>query len=209
LKKYTSSYWIRSAFFAFLQRFSLTFFGFVNFIVLIRTLSKPEMGVWALFLAITTIFEITKTNLLKNAHVKYVSASDNNSEKITLASSSLSINAGLTLIFIIFILFFSHWLSDWLHAGAELSVMLVWFIPALIFMVFFSHFEAIQQSHLDFKGGFAGYFVRQGVFFTIILTHYLLHIPFTLKHLALYLSLSVFLGALVLFLYTRKSLKKY
>ena len=42
-----------------MQRFSVTLFGLINFIVLIRFLfPRPEqMGVWALFLAITTIFE--------------------------------------------------------------------------------------------------------------------------------------------------------
>jgi hypothetical protein len=84
LKKYFSSYWIRSAFYTFLQRFSLTLFGFVNFLILIRSLSKPQMGVWAFFLVVTTLFESTKSNLLKNAHIKFVGNS--NREKTAIAS---------------------------------------------------------------------------------------------------------------------------
>src|SRR6266404_3543077 len=75
VKKHLSSYWIRSAFYAILQRFSITLFGMINFIILIRSLSKAQMGTWALFLVITSIFEITKSGLLKNAHIRFVSTS--------------------------------------------------------------------------------------------------------------------------------------
>jgi O-antigen/teichoic acid export membrane protein len=74
LKRYFSSYWIRSAFYTILQRFSLTFFGLINFIILVRVLTTAEMGTWALFLTVTSVFEVTKSGLLKNAHIKYVSA---------------------------------------------------------------------------------------------------------------------------------------
>ncbi|RFM30176.1 oligosaccharide flippase family protein [Deminuibacter soli] len=206
MKKYFSSYWIRSAFYAVLQRFSLTFFGFVNFLILIRWLSQPQMAVWALFLTITTVFEITKSGLLKNAHVKYVSASDDVNQRTAIASSSFIINASISVAFIVFLLLCSGWLGTVLHAGADLGIALRWFIPGLVFMVMFSHFEAVQQSHLDFKGVFAGYMVRQVSFFAAISLHYLLHLPVSFFWLSLYMSGSIFIGAIVLFIYSRKYL---
>ena len=95
----------------------------------------------------------------------YVSSSNDEHEKSAIASSSFIINALISLVFIIFIIFFSGWLSIALHSGEDLAIMLKWFIPGLICMIFFSHFEAVQQSFLDFKGVFAGYFLRQFVFF--------------------------------------------
>jgi lipopolysaccharide exporter len=206
LKKYFSSYWIRSAFFSVLQRFSTTFFGLINFIVLIRTLSKPQMGTWALFLIVTTIFETTKSSLLKNAHIRYVSSSKDKLERSAVASASMLINSSITLIFILLILFFSGWLSSWLHAGTDLASMLKAYIPGLIGMVLFSHLEAVQQSHLDFKGVFAGYFVRQLAFFVVIVLHTILKIPFSLPLLAIYLSGCIFLGTIVIFIYSRSYL---
>jgi lipopolysaccharide exporter len=203
LKKYLSSYWLRSAFYTILQRFSVTIFGLANFIILIRTLSKPQMGVWALFLVVTSIFETTKGGLLKNAHIRYVSSSGDTREKTVIASSSLLINSAITVIFILLILLFSNSASVWLHTGTELADMLKWFIPGLIGMVMFSHLEAIQQSHLDFKGVFAGYFVRQVAFFLLILFHTLLKIPFTLNRLAIYQSGCIFLGIIVIYFYSR------
>lgn len=203
MKKYFSSYWLRSAFYTILQRFSITFFGLINVMVLIRTLSKSQMGVWFIFLAVTSIFEMTKSGLLKNAHIRYVSTSEDHSDKTAIASSSLLINAAITLLFVLFLLLFADVLSHWMHTGKELADMLYWFIPGLIAMVFFSHLEAIQQSFLDFKGVFAGYFVRQFAFFLVILTLTVFHIPFTLSQLAFYQSLCFVVGTVVLYFYTR------
>jgi O-antigen/teichoic acid export membrane protein len=164
------------------------------------------MGVWALFLTITTIFEMAKTGLLKNAHIRFVTANQNKEEKSAVASSSLVINTSISIIFVLLVLFFSNWLSTWLHAGTDLAITLQWFIPGLIFMIFFSHFEAVQQSHLDFKGVFAGYFVRQFLFFVIIIMHPLLGIAFSLSHLALYQSVCIFMGTGVIYVYSRKYL---
>lgn len=201
-----SSYWIRSAFYTILQRFSLTFFGLINFIIMVRVLSTAEMGTWALFLTVTSVFEATKSGLLKNAHIKYVSGSNDLQEKISIASSSFLINVLITFLFIIFLAFFSNWMSKELHAGTDLSSTLYWFIPGLIFMIFFSHFEAIQQSHLDFKGVLAGYLVRQAIFFIFLVVHFFSGESFSLTHLAAYLSVSVLAGSLALYLYSRKYL---
>jgi O-antigen/teichoic acid export membrane protein len=204
LKKYLSSYWIQSALFTFLQRFSLTLFGFVNFVILIRGLSKTEMGLWAFFLVVTTLFETTKSYLLKNAHIKFVGNS--NQEKTAIASSSLLINSTITLLFILFLFLFSGNLSSWLGAGNELEQMLRWYTPAMVFLIFFSHFEAVSQSHLDFKSVFAGYFTRQVLFFLIIVIYQIFKIPFSLVEIVIYQSISSVVGTIVIFLFGKKHL---
>lgn len=174
--------------------------------ILVRSLSKFQVGIWALFLTITTIFETSKSGLLKNAHIRYVSGSGETEEKTIIASSSLLINSSISLIFIFLILSFNSFPSVFPKISTDLMIMLKWFIPGLIFMVFLSHFEAIQQSHFDFKGVFAGNLVRQLTFFIIILLHFLIKIPFSLKYLALYQSASILTGDIVIFLFSRKYL---
>ena len=162
------------------------------------------MGTYALFLTIIGIFETAKSNLLKNAHIKYVSTSNYSDEKAEIASSSFMINATLTIFFILLIVFFSNWLGRWFNIGREMSIMLQCFIPGMIFMVFFTHLEAIQQSHLDFKGGFAGHLVRQVFFFGVIFYHFVLKEQLSLTALAVYQSASIGLGAIVLYIFSRK-----
>jgi O-antigen/teichoic acid export membrane protein len=108
--------------------------------------------------------------------------------------------------FILFLVLFSSALSAWLSKGIDLGTMLLWYIPGVIFMIFFTHLESVQQSHLDFKGVFAGYFVRQAMFFCIILAHLVFNWTFTLVELAIYQSASILLGSLVLFVFTKKYL---
>ena len=175
--------------------------------LLTRKLAIAQMGEWALFKTITGIFELTKSALLKNAHVRFVSGTTDAEEQVRIASSSLLIHASFTGVFIVLILLFSSWLGGWFHTGEQLAVMLKWFIPGLIFLVFFAHLEAVQQSNMDFKGGFAGYFVRQVLFFGVILGYKVSGAPLTLAQLSMYQSVCIGLGTLVLYGYTRKYLQ--
>lgn len=207
MKTLFSSYWIRSAFYSILQRFSITFFALINYMVLVRTLTKPQNGAWALFLVVTTVFEQSKTGLLKNAHIRYVSSTDNREEKTGIASASLLINASITFLFILLILFFGDWLSAVFHTGSDLATMLKWFIPGLIIMLFFSHLEAIQQSFLDFKGVFAGYFIRQAVFLACIAGCWAFHIHYSLTDVVLFQSFGFLCGTLAIWYYSRSYLE--
>lgn len=170
-------------------------------------MTPARYGVWALFLVVTTFFEMTKSGLLKNAHVLYVSGTAaDNPEKTTIASSSLIINTGITILFIAFIYLWGDDLSRWVGGGPELATTLRWFVPGLVVMVFFSHLEAVQQSHLDFKGVFAGYFARQLSFLIVIASLRLTHQPIRLEHLSLYWSGCVFIGTVVIYFYSRRYL---
>ena len=162
------------------------------------------MGLWAFFLVVTTLFETTKSYLLKSAHIKFVG--NNETDKTSIASSSIVINVALTLLFISFLFLFSGKLSFWLSAGNELEQMLRWYIPGMLFLIFFSHFEAVSQSHLDFRGVFAGYFVRQLLFFGVILGYALFKIPFSLIELVIYQTICTVVGTLVIFLFSKKYL---
>jgi lipopolysaccharide exporter len=207
LKKIFSSYWIRSAFYSILQRFSITIFALVNFMVIIRTLSKSQAGTWSLFIVVTSIFEMTKTNLLKNAHIRYVNSTEDRKEKSEIASSSFLINISITALAILLIFLCGDWLSVRLHTGDDLAIMLKWFVPGLIIMAFFSHLEAIQQSFLDFKGVFAGYFTRQAVFLLCITGCWLLHFPYSLKDVVLFQSFGFLCGTIAIWYHSRPYLE--
>lgn len=174
--------------------------------ILVRMLTISEMGSWALFLTITTLFENTKTGLLKNAHIRFVSGSTDRKDKYEIASTSLLINSVISLIFILLVLVFGKWIAGILNAGKDLIFLLMWFIPGLVAMVFFSHFEAIQQSHFDFKGVFAGGLVRQLVFFLFLIIHLIFKVPLSMYLLGIYQSLCVVMGAVILYFYSKKYL---
>jgi len=204
LKLQYSKYWLNSGLYTFFQRFSLTLFGLITFMILVRHLSKEEVGTWALFLIITTVFETTKSGLLKNAHIRFITITDDHNEKNEIATTSLLINALISAVFIMLLIFLAPYFQVWLNADANLVSMMFWFIPGLITMVIFSHFEAIQQSNLDFQGVFAGHFIRQLGFLLMILFDLVRNSPLTLDKLAMYQSISITIGAVVIYYYSRK-----
>lgn len=162
------------------------------------------MGTWALFLVVTTMFELAKSSLLKNAHIKFVCAEVDKNEKAVIASSSFIINTAINILFIGIIIIAGDDFSRLLKAGTDLYKMLVYFIPGMIAMVFFSHLEAIQQSHFDFKGVFAGYLVRQVSFFIYLIICVIFRIPLLLSDLVIAQTASIILGSIILYIYSRQ-----
>ena len=63
LKKINGSYWLKSGSFTFLNKIFITLFGFINFYILIRVLSKEDFGAWVLFISVATLLELIKHGL--------------------------------------------------------------------------------------------------------------------------------------------------
>jgi O-antigen/teichoic acid export membrane protein len=172
--------------------------------IIARSLSKAQMGTWALFLVITTTYEMSKNALLKSAHIKFMSSSDDVLLKKKITSSSFFINSVLALFFILFILFFGNVFSSWLNAGKELSYILYIYIPGIIFLIFFTHYEAVQQSYFDFKGQFYGQVVKQFIFFILVFVFYSNGKQLDLNLLTIFYCTSIFFGTLTLFFLSRQ-----
>lgn len=199
-----NSYWYQSTFFTLLQRSSIVLFGLTSYLILVRVLSESQMGIWALFLAIGTTFEMTKYALLKNGLITIFHTAKGNDEKSDVVSSSLLLNIGFTGIFIILILISSGFLSRYWETPA-LKPMLSWYILTSIALIPFSHYEYLQQANMEFKGVFAAYFIRQGSFFLGVLILVLLPEKSTsLNLLAILQSISVAIGSIISYLYCRK-----
>ena len=186
-----------------LHRFSSTLFGFLNFFILARVLPKNELGIWSIFLFVVAAFEMSKGSLLKNAHIRLILTSKNKNSSI-IAGSSISVNVIFTILFITLILLFSPGLSSWLNAGKQLSTMLMLYIPGLISMIYFAHYEAVQQSNNNFKNGFTANLIRQLLFFLLLLVHFIRGNNLELFTLVYYYTLGNFIGTFVFFILSRK-----
>ncbi len=186
-----------------LHRFSSTLFGFLNFFILARVLPKNELGIWSIFLFVVAAFEMSKGSLLKNAHIRLILTSKNKNHSI-IAGSSILVNIIFTIFFISLILFFSPNFSKWLNAGNQLSSMLIVYIPGLISMIYFAHYEAVQQSNNNFKNGFTANLIRQLLFFLLLLVHFLKGNSIELITLVYYYTIGNFIGTLIFLILSRK-----
>ncbi|UZS00106.1 oligosaccharide flippase family protein [Chondrinema litorale] len=199
------SYWINSVFFTLAQRLSVMLVGIGAFLILVRVLSKEEMGGYALFFTIITIFEVTRDGLIKNTVIRFINIS--NTEEINeIQSAALLLNIAYTLLFVLIILAISDFLSMYWHAP-QLDDMLYIYCITSVISVFFSHIEYIQQANLHFKGIFLIYFVKQGCYFLfIVISLFLKNI--SLYQLALLQCIAVFIATFFGFIYARKFLLK-
>ncbi len=182
-------------------------FGFGSFFLLVRVLTKEEMGTWSLFFTIITILETSKAGLVKNALIKYIN-SEPQSEHSKIETASLSINSLFSLL-AGFIIFLSADFLGELWNIPSLATMLCYYIIALIILIPFSHFEYIQQANSSFSGILASYLVRQGFFFASVVILTFWFDGYTLLHyLVLLQAVGIGFGSVVGYAHARKFLAK-
>ena len=200
------AYWIKSGFYSGLQKMAVLLFGVGTVLLLTRSLSKSDMGVWNLFLVYTAFIEVIRHSLIKNAVIKYLnSEGEENHEHINAAA--LTLNSIITVLILLLIIIFIFPVSHLLQAPM-LSTVMYYFIPGLLLLIPFSHFEWIQNANADFKGVFWAYLTRQGISFFLIVIHLLSGHPITLVALIIYFDIGLLTGAGVSSIFAWKFLKR-
>lgn len=200
------SYWLKSVLFTLAQRFSVMIVGIGAFLVLVRVLDKAEMGIYALFFTIITIFEVTRDGLIKNGLIRFINIS-NKIDNAKIQSAALILSFGYTLIFVCIILFSAKPLSIYWDSP-QLAEMLYIYIFTAITSIFFSHTEYIQQANFFFKGIFLIYFIKQGVYFLFILISVFLLKETSLIKLATLQALSILIATTLGLLIAKKFLPR-
>jgi len=191
--KYT--YWLKSGIYSGLQKIAVLLFGIGSVLVLTRSLTKSDMGVWNLFLVYTGIIEIVRQSLIKNAVIKYINGHAAE-EHPHIQSAALYLNIVITCLIGILIAAFIIPVSKVLQAPPLAMVMYI-FLPGLLLLIPFSHFEWVQNANADFRGIFWGYLSRQGTSFLLIVGHLLFSHDINLMHLILYFNAGLVVGTIV------------
>lgn len=202
--KYT--YWLKSGVYSGLQKISVLLFGIGSVLILTRSLTKSDMGVWNLFLIYTGIIEIVRQSLLKNAVIKYING-HSAEEHPHIQSAALYLNILITGIIGILIAAFIIPVSKVLQAP-PLAMVMYLFLPGLFLLIPFSHFEWIQNANADFRGIFWGYLSRQGTSFLLIVAHLLFAHTITLTNLILYFDAGLVAGTIVSGYFARHFINK-
>jgi lipopolysaccharide exporter len=203
--KLGSSFWIQSVFFTLLNRFSLIAFGVISYIVLAKKVfpTVKEMGIWALFLAIFSLIENVKQGLLRNPMIKFLSEPEYVTNRNKIQSASLITNILFSTLAIVILFFGGHLLVKWLNTP-ELLELFPWGMLMILLWIPFNHFEVLLQAHFKFKAIFYGYFVRQGLFMTLVIGFLIFDKPFlTLANLAKLQIFSLLCGTAVLLYFAK------
>ncbi len=197
-------YWLKSGLLNIFQNFSGVFFGFASFYFLVRLLTKHDFGVWTLFMSVATILETTRSGLIQNALIKFISSSEK-SEHGKIISASFMISGGITLFCISLCLGFGHWLAG-IWNSSELTAML--YVYSLLFLLtgILTQFNSIEQANLQFSGVVITNLIRQIIFFSYVLGSFFIGYQTSLMQLIYVQIFSVLVCIFVSYFHVKKFL---
>jgi len=199
--KYSS--WIHSGFFSGLQKLSVPLSGlFITMILAHKALTKQEMGVWALFMTITSIIELIRQGLVKTALIKFINSSSEDDHKY-IVGAAFFLNFIITIITALFLFVFTPFLAYFFKAP-QLGSMLYLLQLGLLIMIPFSHFEWLMYSKILFKGLFWTYFFRQGITLGLVFIVFLNNNKISLNTLVVIYDMGLLIGAIVSYGYIKR-----
>jgi len=167
--------WVHAGFYSGMQKLSVPLSSiFITMILTKDVLTETEVGIWGLLMVTTSILELIRQGLVKNAMVKFINADDGKEEKKIIAAG-FYLNTIITIIVAIILFIITPWVAKVQHAD-PLKQMLYLLQIGLLINIPFSHFEWLMYAKQAFKGLYWTYVVRQAV--TLLLVACMLFIPF-------------------------------
>jgi Membrane protein involved in the export of O-antigen and teichoic acid len=148
VKKY--SYWFHSGKYTVVWKFATLFMNVLAFMMLVRVMGPSDFGAWGLFMVISSIVEMARTALIRNAYIRFSNQSTED-EQPGLQWAAFVIN--LAISGVLGLLFLLSWypVTHWMNAP-ELTVILEWYSLSILVSAAFAHFEMILNAKLHFKG---------------------------------------------------------
>ncbi len=177
---------------------------FLSFYFIIRSLTKDQFGVWALFLVVTSIIEVVRNGFIKNAIIKFI-ASSSVKDHEQIQTASLLLNVLITSISLVFILSISNILGHFWKAP-EITPMFNWYVLTAFFLIFLSHIEFVAAASFKFKHIFVFNAARNFSFLGFVLFNYLSAHSQNLNVFVIYQGLSAGIGLLVAVLLLKSSI---
>ena len=177
---------------------------FGGFYLLVGLVDKHSFGIWVLFVATTSIFEMSRGGLIQYALIKFLSESTE-VEKPRIISASFVLSGILMAVCIVVNISLAGFLSRLWHYPELLPMFLI-FNGVYILQGILSQFQWIEQSYFRFGGILVTTMIRQGGFFFYILVCFIFNLPVSLLSLIYAQAISTGLAALLSWFYVRNYL---
>ncbi|MET0635106.1 MAG: oligosaccharide flippase family protein [Chitinophagaceae bacterium] len=158
-KKY--SYWLQSGKYSLLQKAFVMLFGILSFMVLARALKPESLGVWGLFLIISSIVETLRNALIRNGYVLFMHTKEK-SDHSGIEYAAILTNIIYTAVFVLLFLFINPYIDSIFNAPG-LGSILRYYCIILVVLIPFSYLEVFFVTKMDFRAVFFMYLVRNGI----------------------------------------------
>ncbi len=198
------NYWFKSGSYTLMSNVQSLLFGFGSFYLLVRILDKHSFGVWVLFVATTTIFDMARSGLIQNALIKFLSHSSEE-ERRDILSASYFLSGILMIVCMVINVSLAGYFADIWHYPGLVQMFYLYNIVYLLQGIL-SQFQWIEQANLSFSGILITNAVKQGGFFFYVLACFIFHFDLSLMRLIYVQAIFAFLGALLEYFFIRKYL---
>ncbi len=172
--------------------------------MLVRILDKHSFGIWVLFVATTTIFDMARNGLIQNALIKFLSHSSEE-EGHDIVSASFFLSGVLMILCILVNICIAGYLASLWHYPGLVTMFYAYNIVYL-FQGILSQFQWIEQARLSFKGILITNTIKQGGLFFYILFCFAFHLKILLMNLIYVQAICAFSGSVVEYFFIKKYL---
>ncbi len=164
------SYWIHSGKYSLLHKVFVLLSGVISFMLLARALQPDALGIWGLFLIISSIVETLRNSLIRNGYVLFINTKEPQDHP-GIEYAAIFTNIVYSFLFILLFLVFGSFLERVFNAEG-LAVLLHYYCLTLLLLLPFSYLEIFLISRADFKAVFWMYFSRNGLMLAGIVAAY-------------------------------------
>lgn len=164
---HTASSTLKAGMYSALIKASTLVFGIASTVILTRVLTESALGTWAQFLLISSIIEIIRQSMVRNALIRFYHVAKEE-DKDAVYAAAMWLNVFITSassIGLVILAFFN--IEEPLNASG-LDEMLLWFIPGNILIGISTYFEWRMAVYPNFKPVFHALFIRQIVALIIV-----------------------------------------
>ncbi len=207
MSKGEKSYWIKSGSYSVLERVIGQIIGFGNMFLLLRAITTEEYGLWIQFLILAAIIEVSRTGLIQNGLIRYLTTSkEEDIPKINTAS--LFNSFALTVFIIILLLSITNPIVSYFYPEhPELTTMFYYYGITTLALLPFFQFNYILQANLDFRGFFWASLTYKGSLFIYIFYHYWNGYKISVFDMSLFLIGAAFAASIVGYYFAKPYLK--
>jgi lipopolysaccharide exporter len=199
----TSSPWVSRGVYSLFNRVGIVFFGFLNVFFMVRLMPPAEIGIWALFISVTSILDLLRNGFIRNPLIAHYVTASSDHERGLVVSSSLVLHAILVLFVCLFLWLGAVPLTRFWNAP-ELDILFYIYIVRSILLIPSFHFEYLQQCAIDFRAIFVTNIIRMAPLGIYTMALFFLNIRPTLAELAWVQVYSAAVSVFVGYYFSRK-----
>ena len=142
-----------------MNRLVIVFFGFWTIYFMVRLMPKSEIGVWSLFLSVTTILELLRNGFIRNPMITHLVSAPTADEKGRIITASWVLHGILVLFTSLILLVAAQPLTRFWDAP-HLDILFYIYILRGIVLIPCLQFEYLQQTVADFRAIFLANLAR-------------------------------------------------